>query len=66
MLAPFDIFKCEAIDKVVWMGIAEDLESARSKVAELMKDSPCEFLIVSARTRNTLRMKPDSVLRPGS
>ena len=46
MTAPFDIFKCEAIDEVLWMGCEDDLEGAKKKVAELMRDSPCEFLIV--------------------
>ncbi len=64
MIAPFDIFKCESVDKVVWVGTADDLDSAKLQVAELMKDSQCEFLIVSLKTRNTLRMKPEDVLRP--
>ncbi len=59
MIAPFDIFKCEAVDRVIWVGGVDDLDSAKVKVAELMKDFPCEYMIVSLKTRNTLGVKPD-------
>jgi len=58
MLAPFDIFRIEANEEVLWVTCAEDWKSARSAVQQLMASSPNEYLIFSHRTNNRLRVKP--------
>ncbi len=58
MLAPFDIFKCESKDKVMWMCVVEDLEIAKAKIDEFMKTASCDYLIVSLKTQRTMRVTP--------
>jgi len=41
------------------MCVVDDLDTTNAKVAEYMKDSPCEYIIVSLKTKNTIRLKPD-------
>lgn len=58
----FDIFKCEALDSVIWVCGANHLDVAKAKVESLMRDSPSDFLIVNHSTGKTFRMKPDGYL----
>jgi hypothetical protein len=59
MLVPIDIFKLEAADKVIWMATADNVQAATAKIAELMKVSPCDYLISNTETHRTLLVRPD-------
>lgn len=59
---PFDIFRCEALGSVMWLCTADDLDAARAKVAELMRNSPGEFLIANVATGKTFRIRPGDTL----
>lgn len=58
-MAPIDIFKLEAADKVVWMASADNVKSATAKIAEFMRKSPCDYLISDTETHRTIVVKPD-------
>lgn len=58
MLPPFDIFKLEETQSVLWLESAMDLDSAKKRIAQLMISAPAEYLILSHRTGNKLRIRP--------
>jgi hypothetical protein len=58
MLPPFDIFKREPNEEVLWVKSAETFKAARVAVQELMAASPREYIIFSHRTNNRLVVKP--------
>jgi hypothetical protein len=58
MLPPFDIFKLEESQSVLWVESATDLDSAIERIAQLMISMPAEYLILSHRTGNKLRIRP--------
>ena len=57
MLAPFDIFRCDSEGKMLWVSSSSDIESAKTKIRELMRESPCDYLVFSQKTQNKLRFK---------
>lgn len=57
MLAPFDIFRCESEDSMMWVASANDFESAKAKIRDLMKETPSDYLVFSLNTRNKIRFK---------
>jgi hypothetical protein len=59
MVAPFDVFKHEPDGSLCWCGAFPDLETAKTKVRELLKSSPGEYFIFSQSTGNKLYIKPD-------
>jgi hypothetical protein len=62
MLAPFDIFRCESEDTMMWVSSANDFETAKAKIRELMKETPSDYLIFSLTTRNKIRFKKGDVI----
>ncbi len=58
MIAPLDIFKVEGPGRVVWIEAAHELEAARRRVRELIKESPCEYVIFSQKTGHRMSIKP--------
>lgn len=57
MLAPFDIFRLDSEDRMLWVGSAGDLETAKARIRELMKDVPADYLIFSLKTQHKMRIK---------
>jgi hypothetical protein len=41
MITPFDIFKCDISNEMLWIEAVSDLEIAKARVAELMQAKPC-------------------------
>jgi hypothetical protein len=58
MIAPFDIFRLNAPDDMWWIEAAADLDIAKSRVAVLMLEKPCEYLIFSQVTGHKISIKP--------
>lgn len=58
MLPPFDIFRHEANEEVLWIKSVDSFKAARLAVKELMASSPHEYMIYSHRTNNRLVVKP--------
>ena len=58
MVAPFDIFRVDAPDGLLWIEAAADLDIAKARVAVLMLVKPCEYLIFSQRTGHRISIKP--------
>ena len=59
MIAPFDIFRVEGGNTVVWLTAAEDLETAKKHVEALMKTNAGEYLIRSLKTGHKISIKAD-------
>jgi hypothetical protein len=57
-LPPFDIFRVDAPDGMLWIEAAADLDIAKARVAVLMLVKSCEYLIFSQRTGRTISIKP--------
>jgi hypothetical protein len=58
MVAPFDIFRVDAPDGMLWIEAAADLDIAKARVAVLMLVKPSEYLIFSQRTGHKISIKP--------
>ena len=58
MIAPFDIFRVEAPNGMVWIGAAADLDIAKARVVALIQAEPCEYLIFSQKTGRKISIKP--------
>ena len=58
MVAPFDIFRVDAPDGLLWIEAAADLDIAKARVAVLMLVKPSEYLIFSQRTGHKISIKP--------
>ena len=58
MIAPFDIFRVEAANSMVWIDAMTELEAAKARVAALMQAEPCEYLIFSQTTGHKITVKP--------
>jgi hypothetical protein len=58
MIAPFDIFRVDAPDDMLYVEAAADLEAAKARVAALMQVKPCEYLIFAQSTGNEISIKP--------
>jgi hypothetical protein len=52
----FDIFQLQAGGRVLWLEAAANLEHAHSRVRELAKSQPTEFIIVNLETGDKLIM----------
>jgi hypothetical protein len=50
MITPFDIFRFDISNEMLWIEAVADLEIAKPRVAELMQAKPCESLIFSQKT----------------
>jgi hypothetical protein len=50
MTTPFDIFKVEAGGSVLWLGSADSIEDARTRVQEIGAGSAVDYLIVNQET----------------
>jgi len=57
-LPPFDIFRVDAPDGMLWIEAAANLDIAKARVAVLMLVMPCEYLIFSQRTGHRTSIKP--------
>ena len=42
MIAPFDFFRVDAPDGMVWIEAVTELQTAKARVAALMQAKPCE------------------------
>jgi len=58
MIAPFDIFRVEAPDGMLWIEAAADFDIAKARLAVLMLVKPSEYLIFSQRTGHKISIKP--------
>jgi hypothetical protein len=58
VVAPFDIFRVDEPDGMLWIEAATELEAAKARVAALMQANPCEYLIFSQKTGNKISIKP--------
>ena len=61
MIAPFDIFRVDAPDDMVWIEAVAEPEAAKARVAALMQVKPCEYLIFSQKTGNRISIKPTKI-----
>ena len=64
MNAPFDIFRVDAPDDMVWIEAVAEPEAANARVAALMQVKPCEYLILSQKTGNRISIKPSKITTP--
>ena len=53
VLLPIDIFKMEAVDKVLWIETVCNLDTAKAKIKHMMKTSTCDYLILNQNTQRT-------------
>jgi hypothetical protein len=58
MIAPFDIFRVETPNGMLWVGAVADLDVAKARVVALMQAEPCEYLIFSQKTGHKISIKP--------
>jgi hypothetical protein len=58
MIAPFDIFRVEAPNGMLWIEAVPEVEAAKARVAMLMQTTPCEYLIFSQKTGHKISIKP--------
>ena len=58
MVAPFDIFRVDEPDGMLWIEAAAELEAAKARVAALMRTTPSEYLIFSQKTGHKISIKP--------
>jgi hypothetical protein len=58
MVAPFDIFRVDEPDGMLWIEAAAELEAAKARVAALMQTTPCEYPIFSQKTGHKISIKP--------
>jgi|HubBroStandDraft_1064217.scaffolds.fasta_scaffold1169635_2 hypothetical protein len=58
-LAPFDIFKAETGGTVLWLGSAEILREAETRVEQLAQRSPGDYLILNQITGTKFAIKLD-------
>ena len=58
MVAPFDIFRVDEPDGMLWIEAAAELEAAKARVAALMQTTACEYLIFSQKTGHKISIKP--------
>ncbi len=56
MIAPFDIFRVEDQDRLIWVSAAGDLETAKAIIKELRTTYQSEYIIYSQQTRNKVRI----------
>lgn len=62
MIAPFDIFRVDPADgALVWCAVADSLDSAKQRVADLNKINRVSFVIVSIKTGRRLTIDPPPV-----
>jgi hypothetical protein len=66
MVPPFDIFQLKANNQTLWRGTAVTLEDAHARVAELVKSSPGDYLIVSLHTGNKTVIQSGAGSSPSS
>jgi hypothetical protein len=59
VITPFDIFRVESGNKILWLTAADDLETAKKHVEALMKTNPGEYLIRSLKTGHRITIKAD-------
>ena len=65
MIAPFDIFRFDTSNEMLWIEAAADLDWAKTRVAALMQAEPCEYLIFSQTTGQKISIKPTDGNRIG-
>jgi len=58
MVAPFDIFRVEAPNGMLWIEAVAELEAATARVAALMQAEPAEYMIFSQKTGHKISIKP--------
>ena len=58
VIAPFDIFRVEAPNSMLWIGAVANLDIAKARVVALMQAKPCEYLIFSQKTGHKISIKP--------
>ena len=58
MVTPFDIFRVDEPDGMLWIEAAAELEAAKARVATLMQTTPCEYLIFCQKTGHKISIKP--------
>jgi hypothetical protein len=44
-IAPFDLFRVDEPDGMLWIEAAAELEAAKARVGALMQTTPCECLM---------------------
>jgi hypothetical protein len=57
MIAPFDIFRVDEPDGMLWIEAAAELEAAKARVGALMQTTQCEYLIFSQKTGHKISIK---------
>jgi hypothetical protein len=58
--APYDIFRLESNDSVLWLDKAKSLEDAKSRVQELSAGSPGPYIVLNQLTGDKLVIKSDN------
>jgi hypothetical protein len=64
VVAPFDLFKISEEGQLIWFGVADTLEAAKSKVRRAQLNSKSEYVILSQVTGNRLVISPDDPQAP--
>lgn len=57
MTAPFDIFRLESDDNILWLATANTLEGAKSRVQELSADSPGRYVVFNQKRETNTSSK---------
>jgi hypothetical protein len=58
IIAPFDVFRSDISNEMLWIEAVADLDIAKARVAALMQAKPCEYLIFSQKTGHKVSIKP--------
>ena len=58
MITPFDIFRFDISNEMLWIEAVADLGIAKARVTALMQAKPCEYLIFSQKTGQKISIKP--------
>lgn len=56
MNAEFDIFKSDTTGRVLWVGVASNLESAKDRIQAIGKSRPGKYLIMDLRTGDKIHV----------
>ena len=59
MIPRYDNFRIDDDGHPCWVQAISTLDDAKTRVAELMKSQPSEFLIVSHETQHKLSIEPN-------
>jgi hypothetical protein len=58
MTLSLDIFKSETDGGLLWVGTAETVEEANSRIAKMMEIAPCNYVLFNQQTQTKVVITP--------